>query len=422
MRANFAKHNSKTPGGEFQVRIDKLVYGGEGLGRQDGRVIFVPFSAPGDTLVVQTLESRKGFARAEIREILQPGSSRRMPACRHFGVCGGCHWQHVEYCTQLEAKRNILEETFRHRFPETRNLEIGIKPSPAEYGYRSRARIQVRHSATGLRLGFYRMRSHAVEQIEACPLLRPSLNGALAALRDRFEKSPPSVGVRDLEIISSEDAQKWTCASPGNEGECSIAPGFPGAEEDCLLVRKVQGIAYSVSPLSFFQANDFMVSDLVSCVMSLVQAAGPRSALDLYGGVGLFSLPIAQQAKEVVSVESAPIASGLCRANAAAAGLDNVRVVQAEAGDWLNSAGAPPAPGVDLILLNPPRTGAGRAIMDLLPRIGAETIIYVSCDPQTLARDLGILRERGYRIDFVEGLDLFPQTYHFETVVRLLRG
>jgi 23S rRNA (uracil1939-C5)-methyltransferase len=422
MMESSAEHGRKRPQRQIQVRIDKLVYGGEGLGRLDGRVIFVPFSAPGDTLLVRTLESRKGFARAEIRGVLHPGSSRREPGCRYFGVCGGCHWQHVEYAAQVEAKRAILEEVLRHRFPETHRIEIGMRPCPAEYGYRSRARVQVRHSAAGLRLGFFRARSHAVEQIDACPLLRPALNAALAALRERFEKSPPSAWVRQIELAASEDTQRWAFSSMGQEGECaSIAGSAPGGE-DCVIVRKVQGFSYCISPSVFFQANDLMVSDLVSFVMSLVQEADPVTAVDLFAGVGLFSLPLSRHAREVTVVESAPVAAGLCRMNAASAGLNNLSVIQAEAGEWLSSAEPPPASDVDLVLLDPPRTGAGRAVMDRIPKLGARTVIYVSCDPQTLARDLAALREHGYRIDFVEGLDLFPQTYHFETVVRLRRG
>ena len=422
MRKSFNEHGRKRPSNEVQVRIDKLVYGGDGLGRLDGKVIFVPFSAPGDTLAVRILESRKGFARGEIREIIRPGSSRRVPGCRYFGVCGGCDWQHIEYSEQVEAKRGMLEEIFRHRFPETRRIEIGIRPCPAEYGYRSRARIQVRRSAAGLTLGFYRMRSHKVEQIEVCPLLRPSLNGALAALREWFEKNPPPAEVREIEIAASEDTQRWACSTPGDSGEYRLGCVHPAGEADRLLNRKIQGYTYSVSPSAFFQVNDFMVSELVSCVMSLVQEAGPESALDLYGGVGLFSLPLARHTREVVVVESNPIAASLCRANAATAGLTNVSVIQEDAVEWLSSTASPAASDTDLILLDPPRTGAGQAMMDRIPETGARTVIYVSCDPQTLVRDLVALCRHGYRTDFVEGLDLFPQTYHFETVVRLRRG
>jgi 23S rRNA (uracil1939-C5)-methyltransferase len=422
MKKGTAPHGRRKPLKDAQVRIDKLIYGGDGLARLDGKVIFVPLSAPGDTLSVRIIESRKGFARAEIHKILHPSSSRRVPECRYFGVCGGCNWQHVKYAEQLEAKRVILEEAFRHRFPDTRRIEIGIRPCPAEYGYRSRARIQVRRSAAGLTLGFYRMRSHRVEQIEACPLLRPSLNSALAAMRQRFEKDPPPVEVREIEIAASEDTQRWACSTPGHERELRFGFGLPAGEEDSLLHRKIQGYAYLVSPSAFFQANDFMVSDLVSCVMSLVQEAGPGSALDLYGGVGLFSLPLARYTREVVVVESNPIAACLCRANTAMAGLTNVRVIQADAAEWLSSTASPPAFDAGLLLLDPPRTGAGQAIMDLIPGIGAKTVIYVSCDPQTLLRDLVALCGHGYCIDFVQGLDLFPQTYHFETVVRLRRG
>jgi 23S rRNA (uracil1939-C5)-methyltransferase len=418
----FSRNHGRTPREQYELRIDKLVYGGDGLGRLNGKVVFVPFSAPGDELLARTIESRKGFARAEIREIFRPGSSRRVAACPHFGVCGGCHWQHVGYSAQLEAKRRILEEVFHHRFPETRSLEIGMKPCPVEYGYRSRARIQVRLSPTGLKLGFYRVRSHAVEQIESCPLLRPSLNTALVALRDLSAAHLRSGGISEIEIAASGESRKWIWASPGNEAMSGSAPGFAAEKEDLLLVRKVQGFDYSVSPLSFFQANDFMVSDLVSSVTGLVKESGPRTALDLYCGVGLFSLPLAQQAGEVIAVESTPVAASLCRTNATAAGFSNVRVVQAESGEWLESIGAASAAGIDLVLLNPPRTGAGPAVMDRLTRIAAGTVIYVSCDPQTLARDLQRLTGQGYRIDCVEGLDLFPQTYHFETVVRVRRG
>jgi 23S rRNA (uracil1939-C5)-methyltransferase len=416
------RNHNQTPREQCELRIDKLVYGGDGLGRLNGKVVFVPFSAPGDEVLARTIESRKGFARAEIREILRPGSSRRVAACPHFGVCGGCHWQHIGYSAQLEAKLRILEEIFHHRFPETRGLAIGMKPCPVEYGYRSRARIQVRLSPTGVRLGFYRVRSHAVEQIEACPLLRPSLNNALAALGDLSAAYLRSGSISELEIAASEENRKWIWASPGDDAMSGGAPGFAGEKADPLLVRKVRGVDYSVSPLTFFQANDFMVSDLVSCVTDLVKESGPRTALDLYCGVGLFSLPLAQQVDEVIAVESTPVSATLCRGNALAAGLSNVRVVRAESGEWLESIGAASAAGIDLVLLNPPRTGAGLAVMDRLTRIAAETVIYVSCDPQTLARDLQRLTGQGYRIDYLEGLDLFPQTYHFETVVRVRRG
>ncbi len=408
--------------GDVQIRIEKLVFGGDGLGRLDGKVLFVPFSAPGDWLSVRVAESRKGFARAHISKILQRGPSRRVHACRYFRVCGGCNWQHVEYAGQIEAKRSILEEILHHRLPETRDLEIGMRPSPAEYGYRSRARLQVRQSARGLTLGFYRMRSHTVEQIESCPLLRPLLNSALTILKKRFERDPLPLDVHEIEIAASEETQRWAWSLPLNEGKLPTVSVRAGGEQDCLLARKIRGLTYSVSPSAFFQANDFMVSDLVSCVMSLVQEASPEVALDLYGGVGLFSLPLAKHAREVIVVESSPIAAGLCRVNAASAGLTNMKVIEADAGRWPGTAATPPAPNADLLLLDPPRTGAGKAVLDLIARTKAKTVIYVSCDPQTLVRDLTALCAQGFRIDFVEGLDLFPQTYHFETVVRLRRG
>jgi 23S rRNA (uracil1939-C5)-methyltransferase len=400
---------------DFEVRIDKIVYGGDGLGRAQGKVVFVPFSVPGDLLRVRPVEQKKNYIRAQVLTVIEPGPGRRQPHCPYFGSCGGCQWQQLEYVRQVETKRKILEETLNHHFPETRKLLIPMTASPVEYHYRSRARVQVRAGTPAAAVGFFRFRSHDVEDIQMCPLLRPTLNEALAALREQARTSVPPAP--EIDISCSEEQLAWS----------SLPTGSPGAEYSAesptvgLLRRVVGTFAFSINPGVFFQANDFAVEDLSRSVRDFAQGRGNGAALDLYSGVGLFSLPLATQYHTVTAVESSPAASALCAANAAAAGLTGVRTVCADAGRWMAAVGSVSSPGFELIVLDPPRTGTGVEVMQRIRDWAPETVIYVSCDPQTMCRDLAVLPARDYRIDEVLGIDLFPQTYHFETVARIVR-
>jgi 23S rRNA (uracil1939-C5)-methyltransferase len=382
----------------FELTIDKLVFGGSGLGRHQGKVVFVPFSAPGDLLIVRPVEEKKQLTRAEIIKIIRPGPGRTSPACPHFMKCGGCQWQHLDYPHQVEAKRKILEETFHHRFPQTRDLSIAITACPQNFGYRSRARIQLRRQGDGTAIGFFRCESHTVEDVENCPLLRPLLNKALSAVRRR------SIGdagwKQEMDIACSEEEGIWA------------------ADSAQILHRKIGEFRYSFTAPVFFQANDFIVPELVSLVRTLCKDAGISSALDLFAGVGLFTLPLALQFKRVVTVEGSEAACRLCLKNLSQAKLRKVEVVCSDVLQWMKSTES--MEGLDLLLLDPPRTGAGNAVMDQILRWSPQTIIYVSCDPQTLCRDLDRIAAF-YKIDWIEGLDMFPQTYHFETVVRLIK-
>ncbi len=410
--------------GEYEIRVEKLVYGGEGLGHHQGKVVFVPLSTPGDRLLVRNREAKKGYARAEIVEVLESGSGRRPPSCPYFGRCGGCHWQHLLYGCQIEAKRLILEDVFTHRFPEARDLLISMRASPAEYGYRSRARLHIQRTPRGCSIGFRRFRSHAVEDILSCPLFRPVLNSALGAIRERFRTTASLSAPSGIEIACSQETQTWTSAFCVAEkercGTRSAGEMAPSAGE--ILFRDVREFEYAVSAGAFFQANDFLLPNLVACVLELADDCGAQSAVDLYCGVGLFTLPLARIMERVTAVESSAIAAGLCAENATRNGLANIRAIHGDVEGWLHSGDQRPGENLDLVLLNPPRAGAGSGIMRRLGSLKPPTIIYVSCNPLTLARDLAWMHAHGYRLDFIEGLDLFPQTYHFETVVRLRRG
>jgi len=409
----------------FPITIEKLVYGGAGLGRYQGKVVFVPFSVPGDRLLVSLVASKKTFIRAEIIDIIESGSGRIPPICPHFMKCGGCQWQQLEYSRQVEAKRRILEEIFHHRFPQTRELPIVMKACAQPFAYRSRSRVQLRGSGSRSVVGFFRSGSNRVEDIESCPLFRPALNEALSALRQYRLKVDDDAGTQEMDMACSEEEGTWDTVRTGYEANEGIPTLIgPRIREGVILHRRIGEFLYSVTASVFFQANDFMILDLAGLVQEAVKSAGNSSALDLFAGVGLYSLPLARQFEEVIAVESSSAASALCSENAKAAGLGHIQTVCADVAAWMNSqesAKASPKRKVDLIVLDPPRTGASTGIMTKIGVWAPDTILYVSCDPQTLARDLTVIAPRNYTIDLVEGLDMFPQTYHFETVVRLIR-
>lgn len=413
------KKRSQPAGGEFEIRIDKIVHGGSGLGRREGIVVFVPFSVPGDLLMVRPVEQKKNFIRAAIVRVLEPGAGRQAPNCPYFGTCGGCHLQQLEYVRQIETKRRILEEIFHHRFPETRKLLIGMKASPLDYHYRSRARLHVQGSGSAAKAGFHRLHSHELEDIHQCPLLQPALNEAVSAVRSRIRRSA-AVQADQVDLICSGEEYAWAF----NPDAVESAPGSRrnDAESGGRLMRKRIGeFVYATSPSAFFQANDFLAAELVGLLRNLVKNRGTGTALDLFSGVGLLTLPLARQYASVVAIEQCPVASQLCSRNAEAAGLGNVRAICSDSARWMASVGSVTAPDFDLIVLDPPRTGAGLEVMNRIREWAPETIVYVSCDPQTLVRDVSVLPRADYRLDFVEGLDFFPQTYHFETVLRLTR-
>ncbi len=409
--------------GTFEVTIEKLVYGGMGFARREGKVVFVPFSVPGDRVRVRPVEEKKTFVRADIVRLLQAGEGRRDPACPHFGRCGGCHWQQLDYPLQVEAKRRILEEVLRHRFPETGALPVVMHPCPQPLAYRSRARVRLVGAGPKAAVGFYRHKSHAIEDIESCPLLRPSLNEALGVLRQYRIKADTDAAPQEMDIACSEEEGTWATERAGASPAQPGVP-LPGTRppEDVILRRSVNGFSYAVTARSFFQANDFMVGELAALVEELSAGGGSGPAIDLFAGVGLFSLPLARGHETVDAVEMSAPSSRLCAINAAGAGLRNIRTVCDSAAAWLESEAPKAARPPDLVVLDPPRSGAGTAAIERIRQSAPGTVVYVSCDPQTLCRDLSVLVPRGYAIDFVRGLDMFPQTFHFETVVRLKRS
>ncbi len=404
------------------MTIEKLVYGGAGFARHGGKVVFVPFSAPGDRLLVRPVEEKKTFVRAEIVRLLKPGSGRVDPVCAHFAKCGGCHWQQLEYSHQVRAKQQILEEIFHHRFPQTRELPIAMTPCSQPLAYRSRARVHMRGAGHGASVGFFRCGSHLVEDVESCPLFRGSLNEAFSSLRQYKLKVDTDSKPQEIDMACSEEENAWATAHTESIEDSGIVTLWGERRKDVALRRKIGEFTYSVTASVFFQANDFVVPELVAVVQESAQNAGSGSALDLFAGVGLFSLPLARQFARVVAIENSPAAVRLCSRNVKNAGIGNIESVCSDVLPWLKSQEKSEKIPFDLVVLDPPRTGAGPETMDQIRELAPKNIIYVSCDPQTLVRDLARLSPGDYRISLVQGLDMFPQTYHFETVVRLERN
>lgn len=388
----------------IEIRIEKVVYGGHGLGRVEGQAVFVPFTAPGDLVRARVTDRAKGFLRAEVVERLESGPGRRDPACEYFGACGGCQLQHMTYEAQLAAKgefvRDAIERIGRMPLPN----EIVVRGAPEhEFGYRVRATAHVVQMEVGTLFGFFSGKSHRVVDIVRCPLFVPELDSAWIAARAARESV----------------AQARTVELAAGDGDAAALPPVPGVGRGPVATT-VGGVKYSYGPGEFFQINRPLVEALVTAATGGMSDAG-GVALELYSGVGLFTIPLSRRFAKVVAVESSREAVGFALANARANGAANIEVVGAPVERWLRSPGL--ASGVvSLALLDPPRSGLGaRSARDLV-RLAPRAIVYVSCDPSTLARDLRVLVDGGYRLDAIEAIDLFPQTFHVETIATLSRA
>lgn len=385
--------------GPLELTIESLAAGGEGVARAPGgRVVFVPFSAPGDRILAEIVEEHARYARAKVKQLLCAGPSRSDPVCAVFGSCGGCAWQHVAYPAQLDAKRAILRAALERIGGLVLPEEIPLEPSPSPYAYRGRTRVAVEAGQVGYR----RRRSHRLCPTSRCPILLPALERELAQLAAR---PPTRDGEWELAIGEAPPARATPLPAPGGE--------------ERAVVLRVGEDRLRVSPGVFAQSNALLTEKLARAV---VAAAGEGArALELFAGAGLFTLGLARRFVRVVAVEAAADAARDLEANLAAAGLRHVEQVAAPV-EW--ALARPPVAGFEpeVIVLDPPRTGLPRGVPDALADAAPQRIVYLSCDPATLARDLTVLLQRRYRCVGVAGFDLFPQTPHVEALVTLERA
>ncbi len=425
-------------GDTLQTTIEKAVYRGRGLGRVGGRVVFVPRTYAGDRVKARVREVRSGWAEAALESVLEPAATRRDSPCEYVPRCGGCVYQDLGYEAQLAAKESILRESLA-RAGAPWEGEIPVSPSP-ETGWRMRANLHFFQGKDGLRLGLKQEGTRRVVDIERCLQLSDGMNGALRSLRAALgDHRGLSSRLRGVEILESPDGQVRVISLVTALGRHEArrleflereVPGIDGLGVDVgrghhqwlsgspHVEAPTLGLSMRVHVRSFFQANRFLYESLARTVVDLLPGRG--RALDLYAGVGLFALPLAaRDGGEVVAVERAPSAAADARANAKRNGLDGVRVIRRDVREAL--ASTRPEPG-ERIVLDPPRTGVEQEIVDLVAARRPEAIVYVSCDPPTLGRDLARFASLGFRPDTVRIFDLFPDTFHLETVVRLRPG
>jgi len=384
----------------IEVKIEKIVPNGFGLAFAENLTVFVPLSAKGDRLRVRVNQLKGKTAFAEIVEILEPSSDRTEPRCRYFGRCGGCNFQQMTYAAQLEAKVGIVRDCLTRIGQINYEREIPIVASPRDYEYRSRAGWHL--DSREKKFGYFQRKSHDIIDVETCPILAPELERTLKI----FRENPPweSFWSKIVEVEA---------ATTGGETSVYSAEIIEPTREISFTAN---GEKYFYDATSFFQGNSYLIEPLTQIALG---AACGKIALDLYCGVGLFTLPLARRFETVVGVEGSEQAINFAEKNAENARLSNVKFHREDVSDWLNE-NVEDLKNLDFALLDPPRAGTEKETIENLLRLKPKQISYVSCEPATLARDLKILCDNGYTIDSITALDLFPQTHHVETVVRLL--
>ena len=444
----------------MQLTIEKLIYGGEGLARLPaddrgpGKAVFVPFVLPGEKVEATLGEQKPSFARAYADEILEASSRRISPRCPYFQNCGGCHYQHASYEHQLEIKAAILRENLRRIAKLELDTELKIHPSPP-WNYRNRTRLQVQ-GAPEFALGYFKFNSHELLPVEECPISSPSINRAIEAMWKLGRAGRIPSAIREIEFFANADDTKLLaeifCAAEITNATEKFAAELRNTVADIVgLVffgghsskaerhndpprRAVSGVdnltyttklaSYRVSAGAFFQVNRHFTDELVNIVAGGKQGDGRDArrtagthgtALDLYAGVGLFSSVLNREFERVIAVESSPTSHADLLYNSPA----DVKAVRATTEQYLENAAGKLRPG--LVVVDPPRSGLGEKVIRGLVKLNAPRITYVSCDPATLSRDLGRLLASGYQVEEAHLVDLFPQTYHLESVFHLVR-
>lgn len=427
----------------MKLHIEKAIYGGSGLARAEGKAVFIPFTLPGEEVEAEIVADKGGFSTAELQSVLEPSPARAPAPCPYYGQCGGCHYQHATYATQVEMKISILRESLeRARIAEIPDIKA-ITAEPL--GYRNRIRLHVQANPFCLCYKF--RKSHVNLPIATCPIASPILQRAIEALNREGQSLSLAEFVIELELFTNSDESSlllsfWT-ERPAPDAKQAldnlwprlrqILPEIAGAgifamERGRTTIRLLAGSAadsllypsenrsYRVSLGSFFQVNRFLIDSLVDLVTA---GENGNSAWDLYAGVGLFCVPLAETFTEITAVESSATAVRDLRENLRAT---KHRIVASDTAAFLRQALVQRLPAPDLIVVDPPRAGLLREVTTALAKLQPRKITYVSCDPATLSRDLAALLESGYRLSKLHLLDLFPQTFHLETVTHLSLG
>jgi 23S rRNA (uracil1939-C5)-methyltransferase len=418
---------------KVRVLIESVAFKGYGVGRIDGKVVFVPYTVTGDEAWIEMTEEKKRYSTARLTEIIKPSPGRVIPPCPYFGTCGGCQWQHIDYSIQAEQKKEILGETLRRLGGMKEIPSISVFSSPKPYDYRVRVQLKVKGKA----MGYYQERSHRIVDVERCSISHPLINRIIRNLRDQIDALSR---VEEVEInVSPEEGKGVLLFHPRSYdlGAEPFTKEFLGSQpmlKGIAITQKVghhligdptlnftiplsqerekRELKLRISPGSFSQVNPEQNQELVRTVLQFSEVNQEDRVFDFYAGAGNLTLPLAMEAGEVLGIEENSMAFQDAQFNAERNGIKNCRFIHGRVEDILPDGKREPP---DLIVLDPPRTGC-QTILDQVVRLEPKKIIYVSCEPTTFARDLRLFSERGYSLQRLGLIDMFPQTYHMETV------
>lgn len=383
----------------YELKIERIVPKGLGIGFAEKLTFFVPLAAKGDILKVKVNQLKGKIAFAEIVEIITPSPERIVPKCEYFGRCGGCDFQQMNYQAQLESKVAIIKDCLYRLGKINFEKEIEAIGSPSDFGYRARASWHL--DTRNRKIGYFKRNSHEIIDVKECPILTEDLQSTLTDLRENVEWDSFWASKLEIEAASSD-------------GKVSVySDEIMEPTEELLFSAYGEQFLYSAH--CFFQGNSFLINSLIEKAIGDISG---KNALDLYCGVGLFTLPLARKFENVIGVEGNSKAIEYAVKNIENARIENVQLFAESVGDWLNEY-PEKTDNIDFILLDPPRSGAEKETIEHILRISPQQISYVSCEPSVLARDLRMLIDGGYEIESITAVDLFPQTHHVETIVKL---
>ncbi|MBN1878702.1 class I SAM-dependent RNA methyltransferase [bacterium] len=421
----------------IDVTIEKLAFGGEGIARHQSVLVFIPGVVPGDTVKVSLTHVGKDLCRGEVIEVLAHSSNRIPASCPLFGTCGGCHLQCLVYPAQLTAKEAMATDTLS-RIGGIETKVRSVMGSPETYGYRIRTRLHVRQAGNKVEVGYFARRSNTLVPLDACPLLAKPLNAVIKALPDLLPSPGTAPIPEEIQLQMSVDSGRVAIHLLGKGAVFGLETIFERCKKNQLpvlgvtadskdgliaageksLTHRIGNISYRVGSNSFVQANQYLYKQMIDQAILLCSPAATDTVLDLYCGSGFFSLPIARFVQKLIGLDSNPAAIEDAKTNAAAASLKNSEFRMCDDRSFFR---IPETTGArfSLVIADPPRTGFSPEALKGVIALKPAKMLYISCDPSTLARDLKHLAEADFRIRVIQPIDMFPHTYHLETLVFL---
>ena len=416
--------------------IESLAYGGDGVGRIEGRVVFVPETVPGDRVALRIVEDRGSFMRADLDEILDPSPDRVAPPCPYADRCGGCQWQHVKYEAQIRWKRTIVEENLRRIGGIVTDVQE-CRPCPEQWGSRTVARYPCARESGRFVMGYHERRSHRIVDIDSCMAADGKVNAIAATIRSLATEiagfSPVEITIHSSR---NEESALVSMIAPAGDDTIRFAERLTEVHSDIAgvvhrleseervgvcgdpyRVERIGDIRYRIEEQSFFQTNALQAETLIDIVREAVGECPGGTIVDGYGGVGLISLGVSGRDRDIHLYDLSATAVRDSRLNARENGFTRFTAHRFGPEDAVRTIH-----GASVLILDPPRPGLGEKAVDASCGLGPRTIVYVSCNPSTLARDLSRFSSHGYRVERVTPLDMFPHTYHIESVAVLVKA